>query len=119
VLQFLRRLEAEGPRARPEQVDDGRQQQRHLYRFLKKRDSEVRLPRSSLSSSLESGWHHTYGDAYWKLTRSLLLVHCIDHQDIELGTCYELTRNRSARRRVSTSLLAIKGRKYFFYEANR
>jgi hypothetical protein len=48
VLQFLRRLEAEGPRARPEQVDDGRQQQRHLYRFLKKRDSEVRLLKSSL-----------------------------------------------------------------------
>ena len=113
VLQFLRRLEAEGPRARPEQVDDGRQQQRHLYRFLKKRDSEVRLP-----SRLESGGHQAYCDAYWKLTRSLLLVHCAGRQDIERRPCYELTRNRSARR-ANTSLLAIKGRKDFFYEANR
>jgi hypothetical protein len=43
VLQFLRRLEVDGPRASASPVDDVSQQQRHPYRFLKKRNSEVRL----------------------------------------------------------------------------
>jgi len=44
VLQFLRRLEVDGPSARPDPVDDVSQSQRHLYRFLKKRNSKVGLP---------------------------------------------------------------------------
>jgi len=64
VLQFLRRLEVEGPHARPEPVDgDGWQQQRHLYRFLKKRNSEVCLP-SLLFHRLNSGGHQAICDAY-------------------------------------------------------
>ena len=66
VLQFLRRLEVEGPRASPEPVDDDDwQQQRHLYPFLKKRNFEVRPP-SLLFHRLNPGGHQAFCDAYWR-----------------------------------------------------
>ena len=114
VLQFLRRLEVDGPRARPEPVDDVSQEQRHLYRFLKKRNPEVRLPSLLFSSlhphSLRGGWRAPgvlLCVLALELTGCLLLVLCAGNQDAEHGPCCELTRNRSTRH-ASTSLLLIK-----------